>query len=50
MEPCGVGYWILSSAQLPIALLFTAWIVYRKDSHQDQNPMQEVRKTPYTEN
>ncbi|XP_047169065.1 sulfite exporter TauE/SafE family protein 2-like [Vigna umbellata] len=41
MEPCGVGYWILSSAQLPLALFFTAWIVYRKDSHQDENLMTE---------
>lgn len=41
MEPCGVGYWILSSAQVPLALIFTAWIVYRKESHQDQNIMQE---------
>ncbi|KAK8472473.1 hypothetical protein PHAVU_002G218000 [Phaseolus vulgaris] len=41
MEPCGVGYWILSSAQLPLALFFTAWIVYRKDSHEDQNLTQE---------
>ncbi|KAG5038327.1 hypothetical protein JHK86_019167 [Glycine max] len=41
MEPCGVGYWILSSAQVPLALFFTAWIVYRKESHQDQNLMQE---------
>ncbi|KAL5162725.1 Sulfite exporter TauE/SafE family protein 2 [Glycine soja] len=50
MEPCGVGYWILSSAQVPLALFFTAWIVYRKESHQDQNLMQEVRKTSYTGN
>ncbi|KAG4999442.1 hypothetical protein AAZX31_08G061000 [Glycine max] len=41
MEPCGVGYWIISSAQVPLALFFTAWIVYRKESHQDQNLMQE---------
>ncbi|RDX74048.1 Sulfite exporter TauE/SafE family protein 5, partial [Mucuna pruriens] len=50
MEPCGVGYWILSSAQIPLALFFTAWIVFRKESHQDQNLMQGVRKTPYTRN
>ncbi|KAK7400434.1 hypothetical protein VNO78_11642 [Psophocarpus tetragonolobus] len=41
MEPCGVGYWILSSAQVPLALLFTAWIVHRKEGHQDQNVIQE---------
>ncbi|XP_027346503.1 sulfite exporter TauE/SafE family protein 2-like isoform X2 [Abrus precatorius] len=42
MEPCGVGYWILSSVQVPLALVFTAWIVFRKDHHQDQNLKQEV--------
>ncbi|KAL2343906.1 hypothetical protein Fmac_005191 [Flemingia macrophylla] len=41
MEPCGVGYWILSSAQVPLAVFFTAWIVFRKESHPDQNLMQE---------
>ncbi|KAK7363008.1 hypothetical protein VNO77_05135 [Canavalia gladiata] len=41
IEPCGVGYWIISSIQVPLALVFTAWIVFRKESHQDQNLMQE---------
>lgn len=41
MEPCGVGYWILSSVQIPLAVVFTAWIVFRKESHQDQNLIQE---------
>ncbi|KAK7319554.1 hypothetical protein RJT34_04276 [Clitoria ternatea] len=41
MEPCGAGYWILSSVQIPLAVVFTAWIVFKKESHQDQNPMQE---------
>ncbi|KAI4296517.1 hypothetical protein L6164_036467 [Bauhinia variegata] len=36
MEPCGVGYWFLSLAQIPLAAVFTAWIVCRKESHQDQ--------------
>ncbi|KAK7252233.1 hypothetical protein RIF29_36044 [Crotalaria pallida] len=37
MEPCGVGYWILSSVQIPLAVVFTTWIVLRKERHQDQN-------------
>ncbi|KAI9120979.1 hypothetical protein K1719_008012 [Acacia pycnantha] len=36
MEPCGVGYWIISSIQIPLAAIFTYWIVSRKESHQDQ--------------
>ncbi|XP_027338112.1 sulfite exporter TauE/SafE family protein 5-like [Abrus precatorius] len=35
MEPCGVGYWILSSVQVPLAVVFTAWIVVRKESLRD---------------
>ncbi|MED6144367.1 hypothetical protein PIB30_015150 [Stylosanthes scabra] len=31
MEACGVGYWILSSVQVPLAIVFTAWIVIRKE-------------------
>ncbi|KAL1365003.1 hypothetical protein HN51_013117 [Arachis hypogaea] len=31
MEACGVGYWILSSVQVPLAIGFTAWIVLRKE-------------------
>ncbi|KAG4971587.1 hypothetical protein JHK82_037254 [Glycine max] len=36
MEPCGVGYWILSSVQVPLAVVFTAWIVFRKESLRDR--------------
>lgn len=43
MEPCGVEYWILSSVQVPLAIGFTAWIVSRKESLQDQTLVQEVR-------
>ncbi|KAL1331789.1 sulfite exporter TauE/SafE family protein 2 isoform X2 [Arachis hypogaea] len=31
MEACGVGFWILSSVQVPLAIVFTAWIVLRKE-------------------
>ncbi|KAK9268123.1 hypothetical protein L1049_010563 [Liquidambar formosana] len=36
VEPCGVGYWVLSSFQIPVAIIFTAWILQRKESLQDQ--------------
>ncbi|XP_054791504.1 sulfite exporter TauE/SafE family protein 2-like [Prosopis cineraria] len=36
MEPCGVVYWILSSVQIPLTVIFIYWIVSRKESHQDQ--------------
>ncbi|CAL0300850.1 unnamed protein product [Lupinus luteus] len=36
MEPCGVGYWFLSSVQVPLAVVFTAWVVFTKQSLQDQ--------------
>ncbi|XP_024018935.1 sulfite exporter TauE/SafE family protein 2 isoform X2 [Morus notabilis] len=37
IEPCGVGYWLLSSFQIPLAIVYTAWILCRKDSSQNQN-------------
>ncbi|KAF3450464.1 hypothetical protein FNV43_RR06547 [Rhamnella rubrinervis] len=30
IEPCGVGYWILSAFQIPLALVYTAWMLRRK--------------------
>ncbi|GAA0176596.1 ubiquitin-protein ligase [Lithospermum erythrorhizon] len=27
MESCGVGYWIITSIQIPLAIIFTAWIL-----------------------
>ncbi|MED6212324.1 hypothetical protein PIB30_082237 [Stylosanthes scabra] len=41
MEPCGLEYWILSSVQVPLAVGFTAWIVFRKEKLQDQSLVQE---------
>ncbi|KAF3451637.1 hypothetical protein FNV43_RR07732 [Rhamnella rubrinervis] len=32
IEPCGVGYWILSAFQIPLALVYTAWMLRRKNS------------------
>ncbi|KAF9672199.1 hypothetical protein SADUNF_Sadunf11G0015800 [Salix dunnii] len=39
MEPCGFVYWVISSLQIPLAIIFTAWILYRKESihHQTIN-------------
>lgn len=42
MEPCGVGYWILSAFQVPLALTFTSWIMYRRESLRDQPLPQQV--------
>ncbi|RDY05317.1 Sulfite exporter TauE/SafE family protein 2, partial [Mucuna pruriens] len=42
MEPCGVGYWILSSVQVPLAVVFTAWIAFRKESLGDRTLTTEL--------
>lgn len=36
IKPCGVGYWILSSIQIPLAIVFTIWILYRRDNPNQQ--------------
>ncbi|XP_059439424.1 sulfite exporter TauE/SafE family protein 2-like [Corylus avellana] len=36
IEPCGAGYWIISSLQIPLAMTFTAWILCKKDIVQHQ--------------
>ncbi|KAI9112368.1 hypothetical protein K1719_016565 [Acacia pycnantha] len=41
MKPCGVGYWILSSVQIPLALILTAWIVFWERSPQHQTQSQQ---------
>ncbi|KAL3820664.1 hypothetical protein ACJIZ3_006569 [Penstemon smallii] len=28
IEPCGTGYWLVSSIQIPLAVIFTMWILY----------------------
>ncbi|XP_055803114.1 sulfite exporter TauE/SafE family protein 5-like [Solanum dulcamara] len=35
MEACGVGYWIISSVQFPLAIIFTSWILYNRESQQN---------------
>uniref|UniRef100_A0A7N0ULE8 Sulfite exporter TauE/SafE family protein n=1 Tax=Kalanchoe fedtschenkoi TaxID=63787 RepID=A0A7N0ULE8_KALFE len=29
-KPCGLGYWVLTSLQIPLALVFTMWILLRR--------------------
>lgn len=41
MESCGLGYWVVSSLQIPLAIMFTAWILYRKESCQHQTINQQ---------
>ncbi|CAK7350907.1 unnamed protein product [Dovyalis caffra] len=41
MEPCGLGYWIVSSLQIPLAIIFTAVILHRKESCQHQTMNQQ---------
>ncbi|GMH05363.1 hypothetical protein Nepgr_007203 [Nepenthes gracilis] len=37
IKPCGVEYWILSSLQIPLALIFTVWILLRTEINRNQN-------------
>ncbi|XP_042044562.1 sulfite exporter TauE/SafE family protein 2-like isoform X2 [Salvia splendens] len=32
IEACGIGYWIISSMQIPLAIFFTSWILFRRSS------------------
>ncbi|XP_028777937.1 sulfite exporter TauE/SafE family protein 5-like [Neltuma alba] len=41
MKPCGVAYWILSSVQVPLAVILTACVVFRERSLQDQTQSQQ---------
>lgn len=46
MEPCGVGYWVLSALQIPLALAFTTWILYRRESIQHQSSPEQEKGKP----
>ncbi|XP_009617472.1 sulfite exporter TauE/SafE family protein 5 [Nicotiana tomentosiformis] len=35
MEVCGVGYWIISSVQFPLAVIFTSWILYNRETQHN---------------
>ncbi|KAK4765043.1 hypothetical protein SAY86_026133 [Trapa natans] len=41
IQPCGPGYWIISSLQIPLAMAFTAWILLRKESPQYEDLAQQ---------
>ncbi|XP_016487533.1 sulfite exporter TauE/SafE family protein 2-like [Nicotiana tabacum] len=41
MEACGLAYWIISSVQFPLAIIFTSWILYNRDNKQNSKK-QEV--------
>ncbi|XWS12779.1 hypothetical protein CRYUN_Cryun37aG0119500 [Craigia yunnanensis] len=41
MKPCGVGYWILSLFQIPLAIAFTSWILRRKVAIACQGPKKQ---------
>ncbi|XP_057513739.1 sulfite exporter TauE/SafE family protein 5-like [Actinidia eriantha] len=41
IEPCGVGYWVLSALQIPLAITFTTWILHRRESLQNQTSFQQ---------
>ncbi|XP_058194785.1 sulfite exporter TauE/SafE family protein 5-like [Rhododendron vialii] len=47
VKPCEVGYWILSSMQIPLALSFTTWILYKRGSlpHQTTNHLEKEDQT-----
>ncbi|CAN0912715.1 Sulfite exporter TauE/SafE family protein 2 [Linum grandiflorum] len=34
IKPCGIGYWAISSFQIPLSIVFTAWILIRSNTHQ----------------
>ncbi|XP_059282814.1 sulfite exporter TauE/SafE family protein 2-like [Lycium ferocissimum] len=35
MEACGLIYWIISSVQFPLAIIFTSWILYKRENKQN---------------
>lgn len=45
IEPCGVAYWIISSIQVPLAVIFTAWILCKNEGvqHQASNHQDEEK-------
>ncbi|PHT90768.1 hypothetical protein T459_05881 [Capsicum annuum] len=47
MEACGVGYWIISSVQFPLAIIFTSWILYNRESQQNMPSKKQVYFVSY---
>ncbi|PRQ28569.1 putative transmembrane protein TauE [Rosa chinensis] len=44
IEPCGVGYWVLSASQIPLAIVYTVWILCRKENlqHHTLNTQKDI--------
>eukprot|EP01018_Ginkgo_biloba_P011361 Gb_25479 [translate_table: standard] len=42
IEPCGVGYWLISGLQIPLALVVTIWMISVDDSANEQHFSQQV--------
>ncbi|KAK4485132.1 hypothetical protein RD792_007745 [Penstemon davidsonii] len=44
IEPCGTGYWLVSSIQIPLTIIFTMWILYyRKTPKNNSSTRQDNR-------
>ncbi|KAK6154663.1 hypothetical protein DH2020_008911 [Rehmannia glutinosa] len=41
IEACGAGYWIISSIQIPLAIIFTTWILHSRKSKNTAAIQQE---------
>ena len=44
IETCGTGYWIISSLQIPVAIAFTLWILYKQKAPQPEDSPQKVQR------
>ncbi|KAL8460202.1 hypothetical protein ACS0TY_031929 [Phlomoides rotata] len=46
IEACGIGYWIISSMQIPLAIIFTSWILFRaKNNASTQQENRELTRS-----
>ncbi|KAJ6791166.1 Uncharacterized protein M6B38_245880 [Iris pallida] len=41
VRPCGLKYWLITSSQVPIAIGFTAYILYRRRRNRHNKPDQQ---------
>ncbi|KAG6573214.1 Sulfite exporter TauE/SafE family protein 5, partial [Cucurbita argyrosperma subsp. sororia] len=45
IETCGTGYWIISSLQVPVAIAFTLWILYKQKAPEpEDSPQKELEE------
>ncbi|KAL5972818.1 hypothetical protein ACLOJK_039624 [Asimina triloba] len=49
IKACGAGYWIVSSLQIPLAVVFTAFVLYQKDSPHSPSNQREAATPPRIE-